>query len=132
MSDLRSVNSSTTGPWPEVVQFRAPDGVLESYPPIDGRSYKTVVHKLELYEELARSGLLYRLFSASTNVGHGQAWRSVLELPLQPAKVTMEDVSKAYRLMSMKCHPDQGGSAEAMIQLGAARDAARADLEFTS
>jgi curved DNA-binding protein CbpA len=45
----------------------------------------------------------------------------MLGLPLQ-VQLTCEDINQAYRRAAKGMHPDQGGSAEAFIDLAAARD----------
>ncbi|MFT4122043.1 J domain-containing protein [Bradyrhizobium sp.] len=47
--------------------------------------------------------------------------RKVLGLPLA-VQLTCEDINQAYRRAAKDRHPDQGGSAEAFIDLAAARD----------
>lgn len=47
--------------------------------------------------------------------------RKVLGLPLA-VQLTCEDINRAYRRAAKGLHPDQGGSAEAFIDLAAARD----------
>lgn len=47
--------------------------------------------------------------------------RKVLGLPLA-VQLTCEDINQAYRRAAKGLHPDQGGSAEAFIDLAAARD----------
>ncbi|MBR0960205.1 J domain-containing protein [Bradyrhizobium japonicum] len=47
--------------------------------------------------------------------------RKVLGLPLA-VQLTCEDINQAYRRAAKGMHPDQGGSAEAFIDLAAARD----------
>jgi hypothetical protein len=47
--------------------------------------------------------------------------RRMLGLPLA-AQLTCEDINQAYRRAAKGKHPDQGGSAQAFIDLAAARD----------
>jgi hypothetical protein len=47
--------------------------------------------------------------------------RKVLGLPLA-VQLTCEDINRAYRRAAKDMHPDHGGSAEAFIDLAAARD----------
>jgi hypothetical protein len=47
--------------------------------------------------------------------------RKVLGLPLA-VQLTCEDINQAYRRAAKGMHPDRGGSAEAFIDLAAARD----------
>jgi hypothetical protein len=47
--------------------------------------------------------------------------RKMLGLPLA-VQLTCEDINQAYRRAAKGMHPDQGGSAEAFINLAAARD----------
>ncbi|QIO32062.1 J domain-containing protein [Bradyrhizobium sp. 1(2017)] len=47
--------------------------------------------------------------------------RKVLGLPLA-VQLTCEDINQAYRRAAKGMHPDHGGSAEAFIDLAAARD----------
>ncbi|KYH01258.1 molecular chaperone DnaJ [Bradyrhizobium sp. DOA1] len=47
--------------------------------------------------------------------------RKVLGLPLA-VQLTCEDINRAYRRAAKGMHPDHGGSAEAFIDLAAARD----------
>jgi hypothetical protein len=47
--------------------------------------------------------------------------RKVLGLPLA-VQLTCEDINQAYRRAAKSKHPDQGGSAQAFIDLAAARD----------
>jgi hypothetical protein len=47
--------------------------------------------------------------------------RKVLGLPLA-VQLTCEDINQAYRRAAKGLHPDHGGSAEAFIDLAAARD----------
>ncbi len=47
--------------------------------------------------------------------------RKMLGLPLQ-VQLTCDDINQAYRRAAKGMHPDQGGSAEAFIDLAAARD----------
>lgn len=47
--------------------------------------------------------------------------RKVLGLPLA-VQLTCEDINQAYRRAAKGKHPDQGGSAQAFIDLAAARD----------
>ncbi len=47
--------------------------------------------------------------------------RKVLGLPLA-VQLTCEDINQAYRRAAKGMHPDRGGSAEAFINLAAARD----------
>ncbi|OKO78389.1 molecular chaperone DnaJ [Bradyrhizobium sp. NAS80.1] len=47
--------------------------------------------------------------------------RKVLGLPLA-VQLTCDDINQAYRRAAKGMHPDQGGSAEAFIDLAAARD----------
>jgi hypothetical protein len=47
--------------------------------------------------------------------------RKVLGLPLA-VQLTCEDINQAYRRAAKGMHPDQGGSAEAFMELAAARD----------
>jgi hypothetical protein len=47
--------------------------------------------------------------------------RKVLGLPLA-VQLTCEDINQAYRRAAKGMHPDQGGSAQAFIDLAAARD----------
>jgi hypothetical protein len=47
--------------------------------------------------------------------------RKMLGLPLA-VQLTCEDINQAYRRAAKGTHPDQGGSAEAFIDLAAARD----------
>jgi curved DNA-binding protein CbpA len=47
--------------------------------------------------------------------------RKMLGLPLA-VQLTCEDINRAYRRAAKGLHPDQGGSAEAFIDLAAARD----------
>jgi hypothetical protein len=47
--------------------------------------------------------------------------RNVLGLPLA-VQLTCEDINQAYRRAAKGMHPDHGGSAEAFIDLAAARD----------
>lgn len=47
--------------------------------------------------------------------------RKVLGLPLA-VQLTCEDINKAYRRAAKGMHPDRGGSAQAFIDLSAARD----------
>ena len=47
--------------------------------------------------------------------------RKMLGLPLA-VQLTCEDINKAYRRAAKGTHPDQGGSAQAFIDLAAARD----------
>ena len=47
--------------------------------------------------------------------------RKVLGLPLS-VQLTCEDINQAYRRAAKGKHPDQGGSAQAFIDLAAARD----------
>lgn len=45
--------------YPDVVQYRIKEtGEMVNHPPLDGRSYFTVVHDLRRYEELRGSGAL--------------------------------------------------------------------------
>lgn len=52
-------------------------------------------------------------------------WWDVLEV--EPT-ATLEEAEKAYRRLAQLCHPDAGGTHEAMARLNAARDAAREAL----
>lgn len=45
-------------------------------------------------------------------------------LGLEKANVTQDMIKDAYRALAAKAHPDAGGSADAMVELNAARDAA--------
>jgi len=47
--------------------------------------------------------------------------RKVLGLPLS-VQLTCEDINRAYRRAAKGMHPDRGGSAQAFIDLAAARD----------
>ncbi|WP_431204784.1 J domain-containing protein [Bradyrhizobium betae] len=47
--------------------------------------------------------------------------RKMLGLPLA-VQLTCEDINKAYRRAAKGTHPDQGGNAQAFIDLAAARD----------
>ena len=47
--------------------------------------------------------------------------RKVLGLPLA-VQLTCEDINQAYRRAAKSTHPDQGGNAQAFIDLAAARD----------
>ena len=47
--------------------------------------------------------------------------RKMLGLPLA-VQLTCDDINQAYRRAAKGMHPDQGGSAEAFIDLAAARD----------
>ncbi|MHC2316359.1 2-hydroxychromene-2-carboxylate isomerase [Bradyrhizobium diazoefficiens] len=47
--------------------------------------------------------------------------RKVLGLPLA-VQLTCDDINQAYRRAAKGMHPDRGGSAEAFIDLAAARD----------
>jgi hypothetical protein len=47
--------------------------------------------------------------------------RKMLGLPLA-VQLTCEDINQAYRRAAKGMHPDQGGSAQAFIELAAARD----------
>lgn len=55
------------------------------------------------------------------------SWRDVLGLQ-HVAKVTRDDIEKAYRTKAKRCHPDAGGSAEQMTQLNEAKAAALAAI----
>jgi hypothetical protein len=52
-------------------------------------------------------------------------WREVLDVP---SDCSLRQAEEAYRQMAMKCHPDRGGSHEAMSRLNDAIKAARATL----
>lgn len=43
-------------------------------------------------------------------------------------RATLEEAKKAYRRLAQLCHPDAGGTHDAMARLNAARDAARTAL----
>lgn len=57
----------------------------------------------------------------------GKHWRDVLCLQ-DVAKPTAEAIEKAYRALATDRHPDNGGSHEAMADLNAARDTAKAEM----
>ena len=44
--------------WPEIVQYRVGDTIMNS-PPMDERPYYVLVFDLLRYDELARSGAIY-------------------------------------------------------------------------
>lgn len=54
-----------------------------------------------------------------------RSWRGVLDLPAGPITPTMIDA--AYRAAAGRAHPDKGGTADAMAEVNAARDAAKAE-----
>jgi hypothetical protein len=56
-----------------------------------------------------------------------RAWRRILQLH-QEADVTIERVDEQYRRLARERHPDNGGSEAMMVELNAARDAARKEL----
>jgi hypothetical protein len=131
------ISLNAEGPWPDVVQFLTGDGTFRPVPPLDGRAYRVCVmpERLADYEELARSGRLYKLYDRQ-DLHEGQAWvqqawRIVLGLPPAPSVVDEKDVGRAYRLLARERHPDAGGSHESMVELVAAYEAALRDIGYT-
>jgi len=57
----------------------------------------------------------------------GKHWRDVLRLT-HVGKPDAGAIEKAYRELAAKRHPDSGGSQEAMAELNAARDTAKAEM----
>jgi hypothetical protein len=51
-------------------------------------------------------------------------WNPWAVLGLHPEDATPETVKRAFRARALKCHPDQGGSAERFKELKRAHDAA--------
>lgn len=105
-------------------------------------------------KKLARSWTLYRnVYFTSTRSGYAarafdqmwweQYWRPgtappppAMQVPLAdaikllgvPVNFTREDIIAAFRRKSLRCHPDQGGTAEQFIALVKARDRLLASL----
>jgi hypothetical protein len=73
-----------------------------------------VIHELTAPRFGRRSGAPKKLSSEDRA-------RKVLGLPLA-VQLTCEDINQAYRRAAKGKHPDQGGSAQAFIDLAAARD----------
>lgn len=66
----------------------------------------------------------YTALPETASSSSSSPWWEVLE---SEPNLPLEVYEQAYRRLALLCHPDkQGGSHEAMIQLNAARDAARA------
>jgi hypothetical protein len=57
----------------------------------------------------------------------GKHWREVLRLQ-DVAKPGADAIEKAYRALAADRHPDNGGSHDAMADLNAARDTAKAEM----
>lgn len=66
-------------------------------------------------------------FAALPPPGAGRPWRVVFGINDQ-AGVTAAAIEVAFRRLAMTRHPDQGGTAEAMAELNAARDAALKEI----
>lgn len=65
-------------------------------------------------------------FAALPPPGYVRPWRDVLNLG--DGTITGEMISTAYRKMAKLKHPDNGGTATAMAELSAARDAAMQEI----
>jgi hypothetical protein len=73
-------------------------------------------------EQAAQAGPARTMSPAASN------WRQVLELPEGEADVPR--IKRAYRKLAAQCHPDRGGSNDAMARLNAAFARARKELAF--
>jgi hypothetical protein len=93
-----------------------------------------VAATLDAMRAIERHGgaaILERAFTGFTALpapivaGMKRPWRAVLEID---GAVNEEAVSRAHRVLSMKHHPDRGGTDEKMAEINAARDEALAEL----
>ena len=71
-------------------------------------------------------------FEALPAPGAKQPWREVLGIYPKCAEPSRYSIETAYRNRAKFCHPDAGGSQEAMAEMNAARDDALKDLVATS
>lgn len=89
---------------------------------------------VEAFRALNRHGgahMMERAFSGFTALaapGAKRAWREVLGFSEPYGVITRDRIDGAYRLQARRCHPDTGGSTEAMAELNAARDEAYAEI----
>ena len=77
------------------------------------------LNAMRAIERHGGAAILERAFTAFTALPRMEQWFDVLGLP---ASATREQIIDAHRALSMKHHPDRGGSAEQMSRINVARD----------
>lgn len=89
------------------------------------RAVGLALEALRTLERTGASEILNRAFTgfAALPGKTEDDWRAVLQL-YNLKKITIEDIEGNYRALSLKTHPDQGGTHDAMVRLNAAREAA--------
>lgn len=89
------------------------------------RAVGLALEALRTLERTGASEILNRAFTGFAALPPGRLddnhWRVVLMLT---SNYTRDDVEARYRELSLKTHPDKGGTHEAMVKLNAAREAA--------
>lgn len=90
------------------------------------RAIGNTIEALRTIERTGASELLDRAFTGFAAIedraGKPRAWHEVLGVA---PTASVDDAEVAYHRLAMTCHPDKGGSTEAMIELNAARFAAK-------
>lgn len=96
------------------------------------RSVEDNVHALSLtisamrgMERWGVSQMLERVFQGFTALPAPSSWRSIFSLGKDADLAAAE---AAYKALAKKCHPDNGGTAERMVELNAAIAEARTEL----
>jgi hypothetical protein len=86
---------------------------------------------IEAMRALSRHGVsemldrAFRGFTALPAQGGAASWSEVLGVPSDASR---DEVHEAYRRRSLECHPDRGGSHDAMARVNQAWAEAQADL----
>jgi len=95
---------------------------------------QAIHHVLEARRVELRHGTLalvrasFKGFSLALPAPGKRSWREVLGFNLGGRPINAEMVETVYRGLAKERHPDRGGTAEAMAELNAARDAALKEI----
>lgn len=88
------------------------------------RSLALAIEGLRQMDRHGGGHMMERAFQGFQALPAPDDWRRVLGLDREKRTLTLVDVNEAFRAKARDCHPDQGGSTDAMARLNAARDAA--------